>query len=124
MSYSGATVTVTAFVNDEKSRDSFSISITWGSGYSFLTKWGINGSGDGQFIYPYGVAVDSSGNVYVGDSGNNRIQKFSSSGILLTKWGTFGSGDGQFSEPSAIAVDSSGSVYVADTFVGSHFNLT
>ena len=44
---------------------------------TFLTKWGSWGSGDGQFKYPYGVAVDSSGNVYVADTGNNRIQKFS-----------------------------------------------
>ena len=45
---------------------------------SFVTKWGQNGEGDGEFILPQGVAVDSSGNVYVTDQGNNRIQKFES----------------------------------------------
>ena len=72
------------------------------------------GSGDGQFNYPYGVAVDSSGNVYVADTDNHRIQKFDSSGGFITKWGSYGSGDGQFDYPSGVAVDSSGNVYVAD----------
>ncbi|WP_349682061.1 PKD domain-containing protein, partial [Methanosarcina sp. UBA5] len=46
-----------------------------GSG-TFLTKWGSQGSDEGQFSYPCGVAVDSSGNVYVLEFGNCRIQKF------------------------------------------------
>ena len=35
--------------------------------YTFVTKWGSSGTEDGQFTYPFGVAVDSSGNVYVAD---------------------------------------------------------
>ena len=42
----------------------------------FLAKWGTEGSGDGQFKDPRGIAVDGSGNVYVADYSNNRIQKF------------------------------------------------
>jgi len=42
----------------------------------FLAKWGSPGSNDGQFNFPQGVVVDSGRNVYVSDSGNNRIQKF------------------------------------------------
>jgi hypothetical protein len=83
--------------------------------YQFVTKWGIQGSGDGQLINPTNVAVDSSGNVYVVDMQNNRIQKFSSTGTFLTKWGTYGPSDGQFNRPYDVAVDSSGNVYVADT---------
>jgi tripartite motif-containing protein 71 len=52
---------------------------------------------------------------YVADTSNNRIQKFSGSGIFLTKWGSLGSGNGQFKNPSGIAVDNSGNVFVADT---------
>ena len=43
----------------------------------FVNKWGTNGTGDGQFTNPVGVAVASGGNVYVADEANNRIQKFS-----------------------------------------------
>ncbi|MDO8727668.1 MAG: hypothetical protein Q7J35_16510 [Candidatus Methanoperedens sp.] len=43
---------------------------------TFLTQWGSAGTGVSQFSNPLGIAVDSSGNVYVADSGNRRIQKF------------------------------------------------
>ncbi len=69
---------------------------------------GSSGSGDGQFSFPAGVAVDSHGNVYVADSGNNRIQKFDSNGTFLAKWDSSGS-------PVDVAVDSTGNVYVVDT---------
>src|SRR5262245_30897493 len=69
---------------------------------TFLTKWGSPGSGDGQFSKPAGIAVDGSGNVYVADTGNNRIQKFTNTGTFLTKWGSFGSGDGQFWDPAGV----------------------
>lgn len=45
--------------------------------HHFKGMWGSRGTGDGQFISPWGIAVDSQGNVYVADKGNHRIQKFS-----------------------------------------------
>ena len=42
----------------------------------FVTKWGTYGTGDGQFKKPWGVAVAPDGSVYVSDSYNHRIQKF------------------------------------------------
>jgi streptogramin lyase len=71
--------------------------------------------GDGQFWQPHGVAADTSGNVYVTDTGNDRIQKFTSNGTFLTKWGASGEGDGEFSGPNGVAADTSGNVYVADS---------
>ena len=62
----------------------------------YHTQWGSYGSGDGEFKFPHGIAVDNSGNVYVIGYGNHRIQKFDSNGVFLTKWGSLGSGDGQF----------------------------
>ena len=85
--------------------------------YQFIAQWGSHGTGDGQFDTPRGIAVDSSGNVYVVDVINGRIQKFTSTGSFLTKWGKSGTGDGQFISPylNGIAIDSYGNVYVADT---------
>ena len=62
----------------------------------FLGKWGSRGSGDGQFAYPLGVAVDGAGNVYVADTLNNRVQVFDSNRRFLLKRGYEGAGDGQF----------------------------
>jgi DNA-binding beta-propeller fold protein YncE len=76
---------------------------------------GIPGSGNGQFYYPSGVAVDGSGNIYVADSDNFRIQKFDASGTFLTTWGSQGPGNGQFVGRYGIATEGSGNVYVADS---------
>ena len=58
---------------------------------AYLTQWGSSGSGNGQFNGPTGVAVDGSGDVYVADRANHRIQRFISSGAYLTQWGSYGS---------------------------------
>jgi tripartite motif-containing protein 71 len=67
-----------------------------------------------HFFQPFGIAVDKSGNVYVGDSGNYLIKKFDSEGRLLTQWGSPGQGEGQFDTIRFIKVDRSGTVYVVD----------
>ena len=86
----------------------------WTKRYEFVIKWGVNGSGEGQFNQPSGIAVDNSGYVYVADSGNHRIQKFMGSGVLATKWGSYGNGDSQFGYPSGIAADNAGFIYVVE----------
>jgi tripartite motif-containing protein 71 len=67
---------------------------------------------------PHGIAVDQEGNAYVADTGNTRIQKFSTDGHFIAKWGSSGTADGQFNEPKSVAVDHLGDVYVADS--GNH----
>jgi hypothetical protein len=70
--------------------------------------FGGAGSGDGQFEEPGGVAVDdSSGDFYVADRGNNRVQKFDSSGGYLSQFAGGETPAGSFSEPYSLAVDNS-----------------
>jgi len=84
--------------------------------YSLIKKWGSPGTGNGQFRSPTGIAVDVLGNVYVVDSGNDRIQKFDRNGTFITKWGSAGSGNVSFSSPHGVAVDSLNRVvFVADS---------
>ena len=89
---------------------------------------GSNGFADGtgkaaEFNHPYGVALDGSGNLYVGDEGNNIIREITPGGAVTTFAGSIsnlpGHADGtgsaaQFFSPDGIAVDASGNVYVAD----------
>lgn len=64
---------------------------------------------------PWGIAVDQDANVYVADSGNHQIQKFTSTGTPVTSWGEHGAAAGEFDEPAGVTVNQLGLVYVADS---------
>ena len=82
-----------------------------------LRSFGTKGSGQGQFMHPYGVAVDGEGNILVADNDNHRIQKFTAEGQFLTAVGTKGSEPLQFNEVRDIAINTSNNkVYVVDTY--------
>ncbi len=76
--------------------------------------FGEAGTANGQLDSAVGIATDSSGNIWVADTENNRIQKFNSEGKYISQFGGSGSGNGKLSLPSGIAIDSSGNVWVAD----------
>ncbi len=76
---------------------------------------GGQGSGPGQFRSARGITVDESGNFWIADTGNDRLQKFSIEGNLLHVIGKSGSGEGEFRSPSGIAVTPKGNIAVADT---------
>jgi hypothetical protein len=81
------------------------------SGNSFF---GTQGSDLVQFQSPYGVAVDTAGDIYVADTYNHRIQKFTPAGGSLVSVGEVGSEAGQFFQPKGLCVDGDGLIYVAE----------
>jgi len=87
-----------------------------------VTSGSTDGTGTAaRFNNPYGIAVDSSGNLYVADSNNHAIRKIANGGTVTTlAGGMFGNQDGtgvgpRFNGPRGVAVDGAGTVYVADT---------
>lgn len=77
--------------------------------------FGRYGRGQGEFIYPVGIACDTNGNIYVSEYGeNDRIQKFGRKGEFIKAWGRFGDAPGEFRRPSGIEFGDNGELYVAD----------
>ncbi len=93
-----------------------------------LAGTGVLGTADGmgttaQFNNPSGIALDSSGNLFIADKDNHLIRKISPSGKVSTVAGTgiLGSANGmgtmaQFNTPQGVALDTSGNLFVADSF--------
>ena len=82
---------------------------------TYITQFGVEGTANGQFKEPQGIAVDSKGNIWVSDTGNRRIQEFNSKGEFTRSIGSEGTGNGQFKSPGEIATDAAGNLWVADS---------
>jgi DNA-binding beta-propeller fold protein YncE len=88
---------------------------TWGS---FADGAAIEGDAPaGTFYEPWSIAVGTDGSVFVADTWNHRIQKFTPDGRFLLQWGSFGQGENAtaFWGPRDIAIDDKGWVYITDT---------
>ncbi len=86
---------------------------------NFLTVWGKfgfawKGASQGVFDNPWGIAVDKDDNVYIADTLNNRIQKYTPDGEPILMWGKEGAFDGAFFYCRDVAIDFAGNVYVTD----------
>ena len=81
----------------------------------YMGQFGTGGAGDGQLIWPAGIAIDQEDHVYVSDARLNRISIFSCEGEFLGKWGTAGSGDGELNRPSGLAFDRDDNLLVVDS---------
>jgi sugar lactone lactonase YvrE len=67
-----------------------------------------------KYYGPRGIAVAPSGAVYLADTGNHRIRKFTPEGVEQLNWGGLGKDPGQFTEPVGVAADKTGAVYAVD----------
>jgi predicted membrane-bound mannosyltransferase/sugar lactone lactonase YvrE len=90
---------------------------------NILHQWGSYADGvgtplgPGAFNEPWGIVVGPDGSVYVTDTWNHRVQKFTAEGRFVKTWGVFGQGETPeaFYGPRGLAVDEKGRVYVVDT---------
>jgi hypothetical protein len=94
-------------------------------GYVVGASFGSEGSGNGQFVEPVGVAVNDSnelvegaGDVYVVDKGNDRVERFSPTGTYVAQFDGAATPAKSFSAPERIAIDNSGKSVVEDPSVG------
>jgi len=81
---------------------------------SSQNNWGTNGQGDGQLNFPAGMVFDSSGNIFVANMNNHRIQKFDPEMSFLFEFGTQGLLPGQLNNPAAIILDTNGNAYISE----------
>ena len=80
--------------------------------HRFLSEFGRFGMGDGQFVWPTSIDLDSRENVYISDENRQTITVFDKDGQFQSKWGSPGSGDGQFNGPTGIAIDREDNLHV------------
>ena len=79
-----------------------------------LNKIGRVGSKEGEFFFPTNVALGPDNHLYVTDTGNFRVQKFTLDGVFVKSIGSIGSGLGKFARPKGLTLDKNGNLYVVD----------
>src|SRR5215471_2910604 len=77
-----------------------------------IKRWGTLGAAPGEFDQAHSMAMDSQGQLYVGDRGNNRVQVFDQDGRYISEMTGF-------SRPSGLFIDRDDTIYVADSESGS-----
>jgi len=86
--------------------------------YTYESKFGSKGSGNGQFLDPHDISFDAltpTANLFVCDRERNDVQKFTHAGVYISKFGSAGSGNGQFNVPYAIQhTPDYSAIYVCD----------
>ena len=81
----------------------------------FVQLIGRPGARAGEFTSPQGICTDLEGNLYVADTGNDRIQKFGTNGVYQGQTGGFGWDQGQFNKPTDLYVNNNIEVWVVDS---------
>lgn len=79
-----------------------------------LFSFGKAGSGEGELFHPTNIVLGPDGDLYVSETSNFRIQRFTSDGKPVSSYGAVGSTPGSFARPKGLAIDRTGRMYVAD----------
>jgi DNA-binding beta-propeller fold protein YncE len=79
-----------------------------------LFKFGKAGSGEGELFHPTNLAIGPDGDIYVVETSNFRVQRFSADGKPVRTYGSVGMALGNFARPKGIAIDKAGRMYVGD----------
>ena len=89
------------------------IGAEWGS-EELIVEFGKYGQGDGEFIWPAGIAMDTKQNVYVTDEWLNRVVTYDSEGNFIGHWGEPGENPGGLNRPSGIVADAEDNLFIVD----------
>jgi DNA-binding beta-propeller fold protein YncE len=90
--------------------------IKFDKNFKYVSQFGQEGKGPGQFDHPHGIGIDSKGNIYINTLNEPRIQKFTNNGKFIKEWGTNGTGPGQLTTPlEHLKVDSKDRVFIVDS---------
>ncbi|MFO7891356.1 MAG: NHL repeat-containing protein [bacterium] len=81
---------------------------------TYQTSWGEEGEGELQFKEPNAISASPDGNIYIADTGNQRIQKLNPLGEFVQEAGGFGWGGEEFDKPVSLCTRNGLDVYVAD----------
>jgi YD repeat-containing protein len=90
--------------------------MTFNAKGEYLSSFGSKGTSSGQFEAPSEIVVNpGTGDLFVVDGGNERVEEFNPAGKFLTEFGTFGTKSGQFKGISGLAITTSGAIYTSET---------
>ena len=81
-----------------------------------IIRFGKRGSDNSQFVWPRGVAVSRSDQVYIADSSNHRVQVFDNIGTYIKFFGSYGQGESEFDCLAGIAINSMGDILITDRY--------
>ena len=96
------------FIADGHGGDTNARIVKFSRNGKFIKTWGKKGSAPGEFDAPHGLAMDSTGRLFVADRSNSRIQIFVQDGTFLAEWRQFG-------RPSGVFINKKDIIYVADS---------
>jgi DNA-binding beta-propeller fold protein YncE len=81
----------------------------------YISDFGSYGEGDGQFVWPTSIALDSRGNIHITDEWLNRISVFTKDGDFIRKWGKPGSGPGELDRPAGLTISEDDIIFMTDS---------